>query len=1424
MHRNSSVSRHQERDGKHSAAISAAFFVISAIFLISASPVVAVSNPVLPATELPASAKAPEIDSSQVRQYAERFDVSEKESRESLEAQARGATIVSQLEYALGTDYAGVWFDNETGEFVVPVLSNPVGSEGDVAKTAAQFQKVGLATTYRTTSAEFSWTDLRSAQEQLDSQLADQITADIVRTSLDPRTNAVVIETSAATSKSVEAAVEQLAQRSPVAVEVHTSSESMDEASLTGCNPYYWEKDCSIPLRGGTGLHIHNEPIFTCTIGYRARGWNGQPYVLTAGHCFGEDPKANPVKNWDSEDEFENLHYIGELASRSYVPHDWGKISAAGSYWDVPSWPSKIVKWTAYNEPAGIVNEWYPIEAEGWAFVGQTVYHSGETTGTSWGVVKAVNETVAFETPYGKQTFTNMNRAKGGCAHEGDSGGPVFAAETALGMDTASTINEEYYCHEPAWWFTNIEEATSELGITVVGSTPEATTTAATGVSAHQATLNGQVTANRWSTSYRFEYGRGSYSSSTAELEAGTSTSPVAENASVTGLVPASSYQFRIRATNALGTSYGNEGTFTTPAAPPEVATGGATGIDSTNATLSGTVNPENSETSYWFEYGPTTSYGSKTTEENMSGAVSKEVSRSLAALEFGKTYHYRLVAKNVAGTTYGSDRAFTTGWRLRSNPKPEKAEYDTMVSVSCLSPTDCIGVGSYKNASGVQVTLAEHWNGSSWDFQTSENPAGASRSQFNGVSCTATTSCVAVGFYQDTVSGHYLPLAERWNGTKWELLSTQPEGNRSYLEAVSCSSSTSCMAVGFYPTESPEIGKTFAEYWNGTSWTIKAPINYQTPGGEPTQEPNYLKAVSCTSSSDCTAVGFHQSSIVFTTHYEALAEHWNGTSWSVETTPAVEGKTDSWLEGVSCTSSSACTAVGYASVGHSGSSVHQSVAMRWNGTKWTIESTPNVEGFDTYLHAVSCASATFCVAVANGGLGMRWNGSKWELHYLPMPSDGPELLADWGVSCTSSTACLAAGTYRNSSKYVGSFSDFFAKTLPATPVTKAAVGITGSEATLKGTVNPNGSEAKYWFEYGTSAGYGTKTAETSAGSGIEAVSESALVTGLKAETLYHYRVVASNTEGVAYGKDETFTTAWPFDFSFASSGTGNGQFSGPGGVAVDSGGNVWVVDRGNNRIEKFNSKGEYLSQFGSKGSGNGQFSEPRDIAISSAGNLWVTDAGNGGRVEEFNSLGTFLRQVGLSEGTILKTDHLKEPYGVATGTEGHLWVTDPGSCAVEEFKETSESSNYFVASFAGTFPSACTSTENSAFRNPTGVTADSKGDVWIADAGLNRVTELHPGGLGGMTRGTQFGTTGSGNGQLSEPYGVALSASGSVQVVDKGNNRVQQFSATGEYQKQFGAAGSGAGQFSAPRGIAIASGGGEYVTDPGNNRVEKWG
>jgi phosphodiesterase/alkaline phosphatase D-like protein len=193
------------------------------------------------------------------------------------------------------------------------------------------------------------------------------------------------------------------------------------------------------------------------------------------------------------------------------------------------------------------------------------------------------------------------------------------------------------------------------------GSAPSATTAAASSVSTTGARLNGRVNPNGRNTSWHFDYGTSaSYGSSTPSRGAGSGTGTASVSAALSGLAPGTTYHFRLVASNSSGTTAGADQTFTT-VATPVVATGSA-GVGVTTATLNGTVDPRNHTTTWYFEYGTTTRYGSRTPNQRADANTgSRAVSAGVANLAPGTTYHYRIVATSSTGTSRGADVAFTT-------------------------------------------------------------------------------------------------------------------------------------------------------------------------------------------------------------------------------------------------------------------------------------------------------------------------------------------------------------------------------------------------------------------------------------------------------------------------------------------------------------------------------------------------------------------------------------------------------------------------------------------------------------------------------------------------------------------------------------------------------------------------------------------
>jgi hypothetical protein len=193
---------------------------------------------------------------------------------------------------------------------------------------------------------------------------------------------------------------------------------------------------------------------------------------------------------------------------------------------------------------------------------------------------------------------------------------------------------------------------------------PVVSTGNATAITSTSATLNGTVNPEGQATTYYFEYGTTtSYGSQTATADAGSGTANVAVSAQLASLTPDTTYHYRLVAINSSGTTLGSDVSFKTPKPPvPVVATGHPRDLTQTSATLSGTIDPDGLATSYVFQYGTSTAYGSETPVASAgSGTKNVAVSAAIGGLTPNTTYHYRLGATYANGTTYGHDVSFKT-------------------------------------------------------------------------------------------------------------------------------------------------------------------------------------------------------------------------------------------------------------------------------------------------------------------------------------------------------------------------------------------------------------------------------------------------------------------------------------------------------------------------------------------------------------------------------------------------------------------------------------------------------------------------------------------------------------------------------------------------------------------------------------------
>jgi hypothetical protein len=209
--------------------------------------------------------------------------------------------------------------------------------------------------------------------------------------------------------------------------------------------------------------------------------------------------------------------------------------------------------------------------------------------------------------------------------------------------------------------------------VAMAASSPTVRTGAPSHVADTSAVLHGVVNPNGKATTYFFQWGLTTeYGVNSVAHSAGHGTKTLAVSTTATGLIPGTTYHYRLVATNGSGESIGADRTFTTAGNPPPiVATGPATRVGKNTVTVTGVISPNNQATTYYFQWGTTTTYGQQTSALVIpAGTAPVTVSATLTPLEARTIIHYRLVAfhGNTAPQP-GLDASFMTLPRHRPVP-----------------------------------------------------------------------------------------------------------------------------------------------------------------------------------------------------------------------------------------------------------------------------------------------------------------------------------------------------------------------------------------------------------------------------------------------------------------------------------------------------------------------------------------------------------------------------------------------------------------------------------------------------------------------------------------------------------------------------------------------------------------------------------
>ncbi len=199
----------------------------------------------------------------------------------------------------------------------------------------------------------------------------------------------------------------------------------------------------------------------------------------------------------------------------------------------------------------------------------------------------------------------------------------------------------------------------------LAASPPTIAIKAPSAVAPNSVTLHGSINPNGYATTYDFSYGPTTALGTTSAAQTlGAGTKAVSVSVPIKDLEPGTVYYYELQATSHAGTSTTTVHTFKTGGAPPPGATtGGHSTLTTSSATVTGIVYPNNAPTTYYFEYGLTTAYGSETPLVTVpAGTAPLSVSANLTGLASGSTFHYQLVAVHTDATPFGGgDESFET-------------------------------------------------------------------------------------------------------------------------------------------------------------------------------------------------------------------------------------------------------------------------------------------------------------------------------------------------------------------------------------------------------------------------------------------------------------------------------------------------------------------------------------------------------------------------------------------------------------------------------------------------------------------------------------------------------------------------------------------------------------------------------------------